>query len=180
MREGQFRDTYSRPEMSREGEALYSRMNTGRSDTPNSVNSRRSGSDVRTSSTVSNRSVSRPETVQRSNDSRRSAPAVTNRSASRPETVQRSGDSRRSAPAVTNRSVSRPETVQRSVTHADHLHQLQPDRLQDLNQYRDRPTRRGAAPSVSTRTASRPESVQRPIYSQRSALQLLQPDGFKT
>jgi hypothetical protein len=213
MREGQFRDTYSHPETRREGAALYSRMNSGRSDnygmnsqsrrgnneinsqggrgsneinnqgrrgsaqpnrvmssnTPNSVNSRRSGSDIRTAPAVSNRSVLRPETVQRSNDSRRSAPTVSNRSVSRPESVQRSSDSRRSYPTVTSRSASRSESVQRpnytqrSTPSASTRSASRPESVERPN-YTQRST-----PSASTRSASRPESVQRPNYSQRSA-----------
>ncbi len=178
MREGHFRDTYSHPEMRREGAALYSRMNSGRSDnygmnsqsrrggneinnqgrrgstqpnrtmssnTPKSVNSRRSGGDVRTAPAVSNRSVSRPATVQRSNEVRRSSPTASTRSASRPESVQRPDYSGRSAPSASSRSASRPESVQRP-------------------NYSQR-----SAPSASTRSVSRPESVQRSNYSQRSA-----------
>jgi hypothetical protein len=207
MREGVFRDTYSHPELRREGSALYSRDvdNRGRrgsvqssrerpSNSTNYVNSRRSennsqgrsgmnlssgqrsGSDVRRAPSVSNRSVTRPETVQRSNDSRRSSPAVTNRSVSRPATVQRSNDTRRSSPAVTNRSLSRPATVQRSndarrsspavsnrsASRTESVNR--PDYSQRGNQY------------ASSRPASRPESVQRPVYSQRSASSASRPE----
>jgi hypothetical protein len=174
IREGLFRDTYSHPEMRREGAALYSRdRNEGRRNnyetnnpgrrSGNEINSRRSvnnfqgrsgmnpspgqrsGNDVRRSPSVSNRSVSRPETVQRSNDARRSSQSVSSRVVSRPESVQRSNDSRRSSSSVSSKPVSRPESVQR------------PSYMQRGNEY------------ASSRSASRPESVQRPNYSQRSA-----------
>ncbi len=165
MREGNFRDTYSRPEMRREGEALYSRMHSGRDNgrpgnyemnnqgrRGGSQSNREfastgpgTGSNRRSAPSVSNRSASRPESVQRPSSSQRSAPSVSNRSASRPESVQRPSSSQRSAPSVSNRSASRPESVQRSSSS------------------------QRSAPSVSNRSASRPESVERSSSSQRSA-----------
>ena len=149
MREGGFRDTYSHPELRREGEKFYASANQGNSSSRrtngnlegrsniNSSPAQRSNNTQRQSPSVSNRSVSRPESVQRSDNSRRSAPSVSNRSVSRPESVQRSGAPQRSSPSVSSRSVSRPESAQRSSA---------PQR---------------STPSVSSRSVSRPESVQR-------------------
>jgi hypothetical protein len=156
IREGGFRDTYSRPEMRREGEASYARMNAGRNQgrPDNSItrsrmnpsSGQRPNASERQAPSVSSRSVSRPSSVQRSNDvQRRSAPSVSNRSVSRPESVQKSSAPQRSAPSVSNRSVSKPESVQRSST---------PQRSQ---------------PSVSNRSYSRPESSQRPSVTQRQS-----------
>jgi hypothetical protein len=159
MREGYYRDTYSRPELRREGEEFYSREHSGRdsgrrdnygrndqgrrsvspsnreyaSTGPNNGSSRRPND----SPSVSNRSVSRPESSMRSDASRRSAPSVSNRSVSRLESSMRSDASRRSAPSVSNRSVSRLESSMRS----------------DAS--------RRSAPSASNRSFSRPESGQR-------------------
>jgi hypothetical protein len=167
MREGYYRDTYSHPEMRREGEEFYSRIHSGRnsgrpdnygrndqgrrsvsqpnreyaSSGPGNGSSRRPND----SPSVSNRSVSRPESSMRSDASRRSAPSVSNRSVSRLESSMRSDASRRSAPSVSNRSVSRPESSMRS----------------DAS--------RRSAPSVPSRSVSRPESSMRSDASQRSA-----------
>ena len=159
MREGYYRDTYSRPELRREGEEFYSRVHSGRdSGRPDNYarndKGRRSvsqpnreytstgsgnGSSRRSnpSPSVSNRSVTRPESIQRPDASRRSAPSVSDRSVSRPESVKRPGAPQRSAPSVSNRSASRPESSMRSDAF------------------------RRSAPSASSRSVSRPESGQR-------------------
>jgi hypothetical protein len=140
IRDGHYRDTYSRPDMRREGENMYSRMHSGRNDN-HAINNQGRRNDSRMSApSASNRSISRPESVQRSTNSRKSAPSASNRSVSRPESVQRSDNSRKSAPSApsaSNRSVTRPESVQRS----------------DYS--------RRSAPSASNRSVARPESGQR-------------------
>jgi hypothetical protein len=156
IREGSFRNTYSRPEMRREGENYYASTRqsnssdrrssdmAGRSNTNSTV--QRTNDSRRQSPSVSNSSVSRTQSVQRSADTRRSVPSASTRTATRPTSVQRSSTStQRSAPAASTRSASRPESVQRSGA---------PQR---------------SAPSASTRTTSRPQSVQRSGAPQRSA-----------
>ena len=157
MREGDYRNTYSRPELRREGENSYasasrgnssSRRSNGNLESRSNMNSstvRRSGAPQKSAPTVSNRLVSRPESVQRSSAPQRLAPSVSNRSVSRPESAQRSSAPQRSAPSVSNRSASRPESVQRSSA---------PQR---------------SAPSVSGRSASRSESSQRSSSNTRNS-----------
>jgi hypothetical protein len=185
MREGNFRNTYSRPEMRRDGEALYSRMHSGRDNGRtgnNEMNNqgRRGGTQSSRESAYSGPVTgsgrrsdtnfgSRSNMSQRPVAKERTAPSVSNRSASRPELVQRSNDSRRSAPSVSDRSASRPESVQRSYNSrrsapsVSNKSAARPESIQRPD-YSQR-----SAPSVSNRSNSRPESVQRPNYSQRSA-----------
>jgi hypothetical protein len=158
IREGNFRDTYSRPEMRREGEISYASARQSNSSDRrsngnlagrtynNSSAVQRTNDTRRQSPSVSNSSVSRTQSVQRSADTRRSAPSASTRSSSRPESVQRSSAPQRSAPSASTRSASRPESVQRSNTSTQR-----------------------SAPSASTRSVSRPESVQRSSAPQRSA-----------
>jgi hypothetical protein len=157
MREGDYRSTYSRPELRREGENLYASTRSGNSSDRRSNNNmegrsnmnssavQRTNDSRRQSPSVSNSSVSRTESVKRSADTRRLAPTSSTRTASRPESAQRSSAPQRLAPSASTRSVSRPESVQRSSA---------PQR---------------SAPSSSTRSVSRPESVQRSSAPQRSA-----------
>jgi hypothetical protein len=157
MRDGDYRNTYSRPELRREGENSYAsasrsnsstRRSNGNLESRSNMNSstvQRSGTPQRSAPSVSNRSVSRPESVQRSATSQRSAPSVSNRSVSRPESTQRSVAPQRSAPSVSGRSASRSMSVQRSGT---------PQR---------------SAPSVSGRSSSRSGSSQRSSGSTRNS-----------
>jgi len=191
MREGYYRDTYSRPELRREGEEFYSRVHSGRdSGRPDNYarndKGRRSvsqpnreytstgsgnGSSRRSnpSPSVSNRSVTRPESIQRPDASRRSAPSVSDRSVSRPESVKRPGAPQRSAPSVSNRSASRPESVkrpgapQRSASSVSNRSASRPESSMRSDAFRR------SAPSASSRSVSRPESSMRSDASRRSA-----------
>jgi hypothetical protein len=181
MRDGDYRNTYSRPELRREGENSYAsasrgnssaRRSNGNLESRSGINSstvRRSGTPQRSAPSVSNRSVSRSESVQRSGTQQRSAPSVSNRSVSRPEPAQRSSAPQRSAPSVSNRSASRPESVQRSSAP-----QRSAPSVSNRSVNRSEPVQRSSAPqrsapSVSNRSASRSGSVQRSSAPQRSA-----------
>jgi hypothetical protein len=157
MREGNFRDTYSRPDMRRAGENAFasagrnsssSRRPDGNLNTRSNINSsasQRSDNTRRQSPSVSTRADSRTEPAQRSSAPQRSTSSVSGRSASRTEFAQRSGSPQRSTPSVSNRSASRTEFAQRSGS---------PQR---------------STPSVSNRSASRTEFAQRSGSPQRSA-----------
>ncbi len=182
IREGNFRNTYSRPEMRREGEISYasarqsnnsSRRSVGNLEGRTNNNSsvgQRTNDSRRQSPSVSNSSVSRTESVQRSTETRRSAPSASTRTTSMPQSVQRSSTStQRSVPSASSRSVSRPETVQRSsapqrsVPSASSRSVSRPETVQRSSA----PQR--SAPSASSRSVSRPEAVQRSSAPQRSA-----------
>ena len=181
IREGNFRNTYSRPEMRREGEISYAssrRINSsdrrpvgnleGRSNN-NSSAVQRTNDSRRQSPSVSNSTVSRTQSVQRSAEVRRPVPSSSTRTTSRPESVQRSSSPQRSAPSASTRTTSRPESVQRSGApqrSAPSASTRTTSRPQSV-QRSSAPQR--SAPSASTRTTSRPQSVQRSSAPQRSA-----------
>jgi len=100
--EGTYRQTYSRPETRRDGEALYASTHGTRSrsagNQPSAV-----GSDRRSSSSNGSRSAGNPATVQ-NGESRRSSTSVQNRSEARPASTDRRSES---TPAATQGSSSR-------------------------------------------------------------------------
>jgi hypothetical protein len=181
MREGGFRDTYSHPEMRREGEKFYASVSQGNSSSRrtngnlegrsnmNSSPAQRSNNTQRQSPSVSNRSVSGPASVQRSDNSRRSAPSVSTRSVSRPESVQRSSAPQRSTPSVSSRSVSRPESAQRSTSPQRSIPSVSSRSVSRPESAQRSTSPQRSTPSYSSRSASRPESVQRASAPQRSA-----------
>ncbi len=122
--EGTYRQTYSRPETRRDGEALYASTHGTRSrsagNQPSAVDSDRRGSaatgsrsagsgqsavgsDRRSSSSNGSRSAGNPATVQ-NGESRRSSTSVQNRSEARPASTDRRSES---TPAATQGSSSR-------------------------------------------------------------------------
>ena len=109
INEGRYRDTYSRPEMKREGEAMYSRTNGGKSGNSGASGSV-SGSARRSSSPVSARasngsSGNNPELTQRS------ASTVNNRSDNRSQSGQPAAAARRAPSGTSERPVSKSTEV---------------------------------------------------------------------
>jgi hypothetical protein len=127
---GNYRNTYSRPDQRREGEASFLRSypdQNRRTISDPSVNSvaRRSGSPSiqdrqsgdngtarRSTNTVTNRSVSNPASERNVGTSRRSTTTITERSGSNPRSEQNMSTNRRSDNTVVNRSVSNPRSEQ--------------------------------------------------------------------
>jgi len=114
INEGRYKTTYSRPELRRDGEALYAKAHPERAATMSTTGSRRSSTGV-SSSRQNNGSVS--------SSSRRSSGSVTNgNSGSRTQQGQSSGTSRRSSTTVNQNRSSNPSdnqstgTVRRSST----------------------------------------------------------------
>jgi len=101
--EGHYRKTYSRPEMRRDGEALYASTHGSRSSTARPAAS--SDSQRRSSSATSSRS-SASQAAGQNGESRRSSTAVQSRSTTRTGASQGGDASRRSSTAVQNRSTS--------------------------------------------------------------------------
>jgi hypothetical protein len=127
---GNYKDTYSRPDQRRDGEALYSRthqsQNSGRSDASTSTSAgRRSGSRSvsegqsneknttrRSNTNMRNSQGSNPSSGQSTDKTRRSTNTVTNKSGSNPSSDQSSVKTRRSTNTITNKSVSKPSSGQ--------------------------------------------------------------------
>jgi hypothetical protein len=186
IREGRFRDTYSRPDMRRQGENFYARTHLERNGQGNSFSRRSDGNPGSRSNmnayagqrqnnsqsqaaSVSNRSFSRTESAQRSGNPQRSASPVSNRSVSRPESVQRSGYPQRSTSPVSNRSVSRPDYAQRSGNAQRSAPPVSNRSVSRLESSQRSGYTQRSAPPVSNRSVSRLESSQRSGYTQRSA-----------
>jgi hypothetical protein len=97
---GNYRTTYSRPDLRREGEVLYARNNAGRNSVQNSS--------VTRSRTSGATSVQRSSVSAGSATERRNSTAVTNRSATRSATEIRSDAARRAPAATTGRTITSP------------------------------------------------------------------------
>jgi hypothetical protein len=133
IRSGNYKNTYSRPDQRRDGEALYSRMNPSqnsrRSDhSSGSNNVRRSGtrsipdrqsgfagSSRRSTDAITNKPVSNRSSDQTTGINRRSASTITNKPVSNRSSDQNTGTNRRSANSITNKSVSNPSSGQNTV-----------------------------------------------------------------
>ena len=139
---GNYRDTYSRPDQRRDGEAMYAKIYPSgtRRQSDNSSGNRpsiRSGSQsnqgresignrnnttIRSANTATNRSVTNSRPEQNVSTTRRSTTTVNNRSVTNSRPEQNVSTTRRSTTTVNNRSVtnSRPEqnvsTTRRSTT----------------------------------------------------------------
>ncbi|MCJ7446717.1 MAG: hypothetical protein MUO72_03400 [Bacteroidales bacterium] len=157
IKEGGYRNTYSRPEQRRDGEALYTKLNPGqntRAQDNTAINSQgrrsvsqptreqtsagtSSGTPRRSTTTVNDRPVTKSSAGQNTNASRRSTTTVNNRPVTKSSAGQNTDASRRSSATATNRPVSQASSGQ----NAD--------------------ASRRSTPAVSNRTASRPEPVQR-------------------
>ncbi len=112
IQSGNYKNTYSRPDQRRDGEALYSKMhpdqNTRRSDNSSGKSS------VRRSDSRSNQE--RQSAGSRTSTSRRSNTTMTNRSVTNPSSGQNAGTTRRSTSTVMNKSVSKGPSGQNAGT----------------------------------------------------------------
>ncbi len=96
INKGKYRNTYSRPDLRREGERLYARTNSGRSSATTS-----SGR-VRTSSASVNKSAGKAE----SGNARRPSSVATGRNSTNPGAEIRTNSTRRSVETATKRATS--------------------------------------------------------------------------
>jgi hypothetical protein len=147
---GQYKSTYSHPEQRRDGEALYTRMNsdgnTGRSANPSANGQRRSN----VSGSVTNRSSG---TI--SGTSRRTANSVSSKSGTVRSSEKNTGGDRRTAPV----SSSRPATRSSSGQNADISRRSEAsnnNRPATKSSGQNASVSRRSAPEVSVRSSSRP------------------------
>jgi hypothetical protein len=127
IREGQYRNTYSRPEQRREGEALFTKANPNQSrrtaDNTPVIRERRTsiqngsernseGTVRRQTTTGSQRPAARSASETNTGNTRRSAPAASERPESRSSSQQNANTERKSAPAVSNRPETRSSSQQ--------------------------------------------------------------------
>jgi len=112
INEGHYKETYSRPEMKREGEAMYARVNGSKSGDSHASASVQ-GSARRSSAPVSTR-VTNGTSGNNSEVTQRSASTVNSRSESRPQAGQPSATERRASAATSGRSVSKSTGIQNS------------------------------------------------------------------
>ena len=107
--EGTYRQTYSRPDTRRDGDALYASTEGTRSRSEGRGQSA-AGSDRRSSAATGSRSAGTGQSAAGSD--RRSSAAAGSRSAGNPAAVQ-NGESRRTSTSVQNRSDARPAATDR-------------------------------------------------------------------
>jgi hypothetical protein len=145
VKEGHYKHTYSRPDMKKEGEALYASTQASRSNR-SSVNATVNSQEKRTGQA--------PEAA------RRSAPVTSGNSAGRQNASQSSSSSRRSAPAATGNSAGKP-TVSQGATES---------RRTPAPQATERPVSKQAPAPSAGRSSARPEQAsERPSSSQAAA-----------
>ena len=101
---GTYKTTYSHPDQRKDGEAKFAKMHPDQYS--RSLNNSSGNSSVRRSGSQSTNEVK--STGNRTNVSRRSNTTVTNKSVTNPSSVQNTGTTRRSTTTVTNKSVSNP------------------------------------------------------------------------
>jgi hypothetical protein len=166
INEGQYRDTYSRPEQRSEGEALFTKLHPSQTrrtaDTPVSrsttrpsagqnANTTRRATDISTE-----RATSRTARSQSTEAATRRAPAsTTERATSRPAQSQRSEATTRSTPSTnTERAASRPAQSQRRVESSGSSRQS----TQSVSSSRSRESRESKASAPAKRSESSKES----------------------
>jgi hypothetical protein len=109
IKQGNYRSTYSRPDLRRKGEVLYARTNSRQNARPHNTS-------------ISRKRTSGSSSVQKSSKSirfgveRRSAATVTRRSATRSAVKRGTGGSRKSATVADSRKVTRPSTRPKTST----------------------------------------------------------------
>jgi hypothetical protein len=150
IRGGDYRATYSHPEQRREGEALYTRMNSGHND----ITSRRSGT------TTADRKANNTFSGQKDNNPRRSATTVTEPRHTNTFSGQNPGNIRRSTTGVTEKTRTN-NTL--SGKKADVSHRLSASSSDKpvTNTYSSQTGRtpRSSAPTFSDRTVSRSDQT---------------------
>ncbi len=105
IKEGNYRTTYSRPDLRRKGEVLYTRTNRENTNSRTSYSGRRS--DSNSSSNIKNSSTSRGS----SGSERRSVSNASTRTRTNPAISQQSGNRSKSTTIQSQRSVSSPASV---------------------------------------------------------------------
>jgi hypothetical protein len=131
---GSYRNTYSRPDQRRAGEAMYTKMyaeqNTRRTNNSSGMSpARRSATQStpvrnytsnntsrRTTTGVTNRSVTNPQPGQNSGTERRSTTTVTNKPVVKTQSGQISGTARRSTATLTNKPVAKAQSTENAGT----------------------------------------------------------------
>ncbi len=177
IREGNYRDTYSRPDQRREGEALFSRSNPNqtrrtadntpvirerRTETRNAAE-RNSEGTVRRQATGDNaRPATRSASDANTGNTRRSVPAAGERQQTRSSSQQNTNTERRSAPAVNNRTETRSSSQQNANTERRSVPAVN-------NRTETRSSSQQNAPAARRESVSAPErSSSRPSQSARS------------
>jgi hypothetical protein len=156
IKRGVYRDTYSRPDLRRDGEALFARTN-------NSQNHRERGNYV---STQNNRSVSssrRSRSVQgtTSGVDRRQSYTVNNKINKNPASAGNSVTSRRSATSVNRKNTTRPSAINRSNTSRKPTAIENSRNTGRSSAIQKAETPRRSSTSVSKRTTARPSTIKR-------------------
>ena len=177
---GTYKNTYSRPEQRRDGEALYARVHPDRPSTVSSGNnsSRRSASEAtsgrqsagttntasrRSAATVTERSGANPSGNQSAGTSRRSSTTVVNRSDTRTPAGENNGDTRGSSTTLNNRtnvgssSGQSAGSSRRSTTTVSESKETSPS----SGQYSS--TSRRSTTTVSERSENRPETAPKSV-----------------
>jgi len=181
IKEGNYRNTYSRPEQRREGEALFTKANPNQArrtadNTPvirerrtaiQNGNERNSEGTVRRQSTTgSQRPAARSSSETNTGSTRRSAPAANERPVNRSSSEQKAASERRSAPAVNNRTEIRSSSQQNANTERKSAPAVSNRTETRSSSQQNANTERTSAPAVSNRTEMRSSS--RPSQSARS------------
>ena len=181
IKEGNYRNTYSRPEQRREGEALFTKANPNQArrtadNTPvirerrtaiQNGNERNSEGTVRRQSTTgSQRPAARSSSETNTGSTRRSAPAANERPVNRSSSEQKAASERRSAPAVNNRTEIRSSSQQNANTERKSAPAVNNRTETRSSSQQNANTERMSAPAVSNRTEMRSSS--RPSQSARS------------
>jgi hypothetical protein len=174
---GNYRQTYSRPEQRRDGEALYMRTHGSRSDMSRSYGSS-AGSDKRTSPSVSSRSSGSQNDYRNSEAARRSsAPTQSSSNAGQTGTVSRrapAATSQRPASSASTRQGTAPksETTRQSTTRRvessgqTSVQRSQSSASQKSTVRRSEPTRQATVQRTQT---TRQSTVQRSTSSRSSS-----------
>jgi len=184
INKGHYKNTYSRPDLRKSGDVLYSRtnsrtranastdsrrINNTKSATSRSVESKRSGVE-RGSATNTSRRV--PSSVNQGSESSRRSAAVTNTRTVKSSSVrQNSGNTQRSPANVSNRNVSRTPQATRSVSSRSSSGQGKTKSAVSSRSSGDQP--RKAVSSRSSRSSSRSSgsvSSRKPGSSNRSSV----------
>jgi hypothetical protein len=185
---GNYRNTYSRPELRSEGEATFIKSHpdqprravsessvnsTTRRSASQSVPDRQSGNNGtarRSTTDVTNRSVTNPQTRQNDVTTRRSTNTETNRSVSNPQTRQNDVTTRRSTNTVTNRSVSNPQTRQNDATSRRSTNTVTNRSVSNPQSEQTISSNRRSNNTVTSRSGSNPQS-ERTTVSNRTSKQ---------
>ncbi|MCE5347284.1 MAG: hypothetical protein LLG13_13495 [Bacteroidales bacterium] len=181
IRNGRYKDTYSRPEMRKAGEAMYARTQQnqdGRRYSAGNNSGRRSGSQAsmgnrsigtypyatstrRSSSTMTGRSSTNPSAGQNAGTTtRRSSSTVTTRPATSPSAGQSTSTTRRSTSTVTTRPATSPSAGQSTSTTRRSSSTVTTRSATSPSAGQSTSTTRRSSSTVTTRPASNPSARQ--------------------